>query len=236
MKTATLKALLAARAAKTPAALVTEIDGGAQTLLCDGAPPGEVAIGAALQAEIDAARTGDRSGTAEVDGKQYFIQIFNPPRRLILVGAVHIAQSLAPMAALAGYAVTVVDPRGAFATELRFPGVSLSTEWPDDALTALDIDRRTAVVTLTHDPKLDDPALHVALGADPFYIGALGSRKTHGKRLDRLRAAGFDDATLARIHAPVGLDIGAVSPAEIAISVLAELTRELHGPKTGGAG
>jgi xanthine dehydrogenase accessory factor len=134
------------------------------------------------------------------------------------------------MAAIAGYAVIVVDPRGAFATELRFPGVTLNTDWPDEALTALDPDRRTAIVTLTHDPKLDDPALHVALRSDAFYIGALGSRRTHARRVDRLREAGFNDKEIGRIHAPIGLDIGAVSPAEISISILAEITEVLHMP------
>ena len=149
---------------------------------------------------------------------------------MIVVGAVHIAQSLVPMAALAGYDVTVVDPRRAFATDARFPGVTLSTDWPDDALTALDPDRRTAVVTLTHDPKLDDPALAVALRSTAFYIGALGSRRTHARRVERLREAGFNDKDIARIHAPIGLDIGAVSPAEISISILGQITEVLHTP------
>jgi xanthine dehydrogenase accessory factor len=143
---------------------------------------------------------------------------------------VHIAQSLVPMAAIAGYAVTVVDPRGAFATDARFPGVTLATDWPDDALTALDPDRRTAIVTLTHDPKLDDPALHVALRSPAFYIGALGSRRTHARRVERLREAGFNDKEIGRIHAPIGLDIGAVSPAEISISILGQITEILHTP------
>jgi xanthine dehydrogenase accessory factor len=168
--------------------------------------------------------------TVEADGGRYFLQVQIPPRRLIAIGAVHIAQSLVPMAAIAGFAVTVIDPRGAFATELRFPGVSLSTEWPDDALTALDPDRRTAIVTLTHDPKLDDPALSVALRSDAFYIGALGSKRTHARRVERLREAGFTDKDIARIHAPIGLNIGAVSPAEISLSILGEITQVLHTP------
>lgn len=236
MKASTLQAVLRARAAKVPAALVTDIESGAQTLVAPGAPDGEIAIGDALSGLVANALAADRGMAVDVDGQRYFIQVFNPPRRLIVVGAVHIAQSLAPMAALAGYAVTIVDPRGAFATDARFPGVALNTDWPDDALAALDIDRRTAVVTLTHDPKLDDPALAVALRREPFYIGALGSRKTHAKRLERLREAGFGEATLARIRAPVGLDIGAVSPAEIAISILAEMTTALHaGPAEAAA-
>jgi xanthine dehydrogenase accessory factor len=228
MKAAVLNALIEARATKTSAVLVTDLEIGAQTLLTDGAPAGELAIGDALQRFVEDARTDDRSRTVEIGDKRYFIQVFNPPRRMIIVGAVHIGQVLAPMAALAGYAVTVVDPRGAFATEARFPGVELNTEWPDDALGALDIDRRTAIVTLTHDPKLDDPALHVALRKEPFYIGALGSKRTHAKRVERLREAGFGETTIGRIHAPVGLDIGAISPAEIALSILGEMTAELH--------
>lgn len=228
MKADTLSALLEARAGKTPAALVTELGGGAECLVAAGVPKGDLRLDDHLLRAVDDALADDKGGTVEHGGLRYFINVFNPPRRLVVVGAVHIAQALAPIAAQAGYAVTVVDPRGAFATSARFPGVSLSTEWPDDALEALEIDRRTAVVTLTHDPKLDDPALTVALRHDPFYIGALGSRKTHAKRLERLREAGFDEAALARIHGPVGLDIGAVSPAEIAISILAEMTRTLH--------
>lgn len=163
-------------------------------------------------------------------GQRCFILVRNPPPRVLIVGAVHITQALAPMAALAGYEVTVIDPRGAFATVDRFPGVALSDDWPDDAVKGLRPDLRTAVVTLTHDPKLDDPALIAALQSDAFYIGALGSRKTHAARLERLGAAGFDAAALARIHGPAGLAIGAKSPAEIAISVLAQLTAQRHLP------
>lgn len=228
MKAEILRAVLRARADKVPAALVTDIESGAQTLVAPDAPAGDVALGDELEQAVEEALAADRGISLDVAGRRYFIQVFNPPRRLAVVGAVHIAQALAPMAALAGYAVTVVDPRGAFATESRFPGVTLNTDWPDDALAALNIDRRTAVVTLTHDPKLDDPALEVALRHAPFYIGALGSRRTHARRLERLRAEGFDESTLARIRGPVGLDIGAVSPAEIAISILAEMTSVLH--------
>jgi xanthine dehydrogenase accessory factor len=149
---------------------------------------------------------------------------------MIVVGAVHIAQFLAPMAAMTGYDVVIVDPRGAFATDERFPGVSLVNEWPDDAMPKLGLDRRTAVVTLTHDPKIDDPALIAALSSDVFYIGSLGGRRTHSSRLERLRAEGFSEADLGRIHGPVGLDIGAISPAEIAVSILGEVTEILHRP------
>jgi xanthine dehydrogenase accessory factor len=217
MKAATLQALLKARADKAGVALVTALESGAQT----------------LSRFVEDALAADRGMTADLQGTRYFVQVFNPPRRLIIVGAVHIGQAFAPMAALAGYEVIVVDPRGAFATQARFPRVTLNTDWPDDALEALNIDKRTAVVTLTHDPKLDDPALKVALAKDPFYIGALGSRKTHAKRVERLIAAGIPKKAVERIHAPVGMDIGAISPAEIAVSILAEMTGTLHRKPAG---
>jgi xanthine dehydrogenase accessory factor len=230
MKSAHLDALLTAQKTKEPIVLVTAIEGGAQAVVSDGGATGALAVSPALRAMIDKALAQDRSLTVEADGKRYFLQVQIPPRRLIVVGAVHIAQSLVPMAAIAGYAVIVVDPRGAFATDARFPGVTLATEWPDDALAALDPDRRTAIITLTHDPKLDDPALHVALRSPAFYIGALGSRRTHARRVDRLREAGFNDKEIGRIRAPIGLDIGAISPAEISISILGQITEVLHTP------
>ncbi|MFX0540279.1 XdhC family protein [Roseovarius sp. S4756] len=168
----------------------------------------------------------DRSGFAE-DGKT-FVAIHNPPLRLIVVGAVHIAQTLVPMARQVGYDPTVIDPRAAFASAARFPGVTLMDEWPDDGLRALGLDGRTALVLLTHDPKLDDPALTEALRSDVFYIGALGSSRTHAARLDRMREVGFSDSDLERIHGPVGLDIGAAGPAEIALSILAQMTQVLR--------
>lgn len=167
----------------------------------------------------------DRSGLEE-DGE--FIAIFNPPLRMLVVGAVHIAQALLPMARLAGYDPVLIDPREAFGSAQRFPGETIVHDWPDEALQAQGLDARTAVVTLTHDSKLDDPAIMSALGSDVFYLGCLGSTRTHAKRLDRLREAGVSDAALARIHAPVGLDIGAKSPAEIAVSVLAQVTQALR--------
>ena len=151
-----------------------------------------------------------------------------PPAQLVITGAVHISQALAPIAKLLGYDVTIVDPRTAFASIERFPDVKVIAEWPDVALPPLGIDRYTAFVALTHDPKIDDPALTHALARDCFYIGALGSRKTHGRRLDRLKAEGLSDATLARIHAPIGLDIGAVSPSEIAVAIMGEITARLR--------
>jgi xanthine dehydrogenase accessory factor len=168
----------------------------------------------------------DRSGF-EADGET-FVAIHNPPLRLIIVGAVHIAQALVPMARIAGYDPVLVDPRDSFASETRFPGESLRHDWPDEGLRAIGLDARTALVLLTHDPKLDDPALEEALDSDVFYVGALGSTRTHAKRVERLRDRGLDEARIARIHAPVGLDIGAAGPAEIAVSILAEMTRVLR--------
>jgi len=230
MKTNFLDALNAARRAGKPSVLITDIESGAQTLVVDGAAQGEVAMTDALREAIARVLAEDRGRLSEIDGRRLFLQAFNPPRRLIVVGAVHIAQPLIPMARLAGYAVIVVDPRGAWATPERFPVTAIDRRWPDEALDALQPDSRTAVVTLTHDPKLDDPALIRALRSPAFYIGALGGRKTDGKRAERLREAGFGAADLARIHGPVGLDIGAVTPAEIAVSIIAEITEALHRP------
>ena len=179
------------------------------------------------RAAADAARS-DRSGIVAVDGKNWFLEVHNAPPDLRIVGAVHIAQSLARMAACADYRVTVIDPRGAFATAERFPDVALSRDWPDETIVKAPLGWRSAVVVLTHDPKIDDPALLAALNSDCFYVGALGSKKTHAARLARLRSLGVDDKQLARIHGPVGLAIGARSPAEIAISIVAEMTMRLR--------
>lgn len=214
MKLATIERLQELAAQRQAAALITDLMSGAQHLV----------LRAEAEPDIRAAIEADRSGELTIAGKRCFVLVRNPAPRVLIVGAVHITQTLAPMAALAGYDVTVIDPRGAFATADRFPGVALSNDWPDDALAALQPDFRTAIVTLTHDPKLDDPALIAALRSDAFYIGALGSKKTHASRLERLRAEGFGEQDLARIHGPAGLAIGAKSPAEIAVSVLAELT------------
>ncbi|KAA1058986.1 XdhC family protein [Azospirillum argentinense] len=229
MKRDITERLLAARKAGRPVALVTDLGTGLQTLVYEDAIHGGFGLEDDLLEEVRERLRQDRSGLVsdledEEDGVQLFVQTHNPPLRLLVVGAVHIAQALAPLAALTGYAVTVIDPRGSFATESRFPGVSLHDSWPDEALSALTIDNRTAVVTLTHDPKLDDPALLVALRSPAFYVGSLGSKRTHAKRLERLKEQGVTDAELARIHAPVGLDIGAVTPAEIALSVMAQIT------------
>ncbi len=232
MKRDILDGLQRARAAKRPVALVTNLESGRQALLDVEAAggetvTGELKLGGPVLAQVRRAILDNRSATLpETD---LFVQAFNPPLRMMVVGAVHIAQSLVPMAALAGYDVTVVDPRKAWATDARFPEVRMSTEWPDAALATLAPDHRTAVIVLTHDPKLDDPALEVTLKSKAFYIGALGSTRTHAKRLSRLREAGLDEAALARIHGPIGLAIGAKSPSEIAISILAQMTQALHG-------
>ena len=180
-------------------------------------------------AERATAFDGDRSG---FDDHARFLWVLNPPLRLAIVGAAHISQPLSEMARLTGYDVLIIDPREAFASESRFPGHQLSHDWPDVALSAYGLDHRTAVVTLTHDPKIDDPALESALRAPVFYIGALGSRRTHGKRVERLTNAGFTETQIARIDAPIGADIGSKSPAEIAVSVMAELTERLRRPSS----
>ena len=226
MRDATLRALLEARERAEAVVLATDLETGEEELL----RPFQVAEGSG-GAIVEAARQAvyaDRSRTLETDSARTFLHVFNPPVRVIIVGAVHIAQPLAAMAARAGYAVSVVDPRKAFATEGRFPGVHLMKAWPAEGLAELVLDRRTAVVTVTHDPKLDDPALQAALASPVFYIGALGSRRNHGVRLERLREAGFGDDDLARIHAPVGLDVGARTPGEIAASILAEIVQVLR--------
>jgi len=227
VKAALFEQLRADRLAKRPVVLMTRLPEGEQRLLDPhGAVPEGVSPTLFDAARLAAAR--DEASTVEEDGGTIFLQPFNPPLRLIIVGAVHIAQALARMSALAGFAAVVVDPRSAFATDERFPGVERSAEWPDKALAALAPDARTAVVTLTHDPKLDDPALESALRSSAFYIGCLGSRKTHASRLERLRRRGFTEADLDRLHGPVGLSINARSPGEIAVSILAEVIQQLR--------
>lgn len=224
MKRVLLDRLLADRAAKRPATLVTDLADGRQAIVREGDAEGELSLDETALTEIRRVLRRDDSDILEAGGRRLFVQVHNPPPRMFLVGAVHIAQALAPMAALAGYGVSVIDPRRSFATDARFPGLALSHDWPDEAMAALGLDSRTAVVTLTHDPKLDDPALAAALRSPAFYIGALGSKRTHAARLSRLAEAGFSPAELARIHGPVGLSIGALSPAEIAVSILAQIT------------
>jgi xanthine dehydrogenase accessory factor len=229
MKLDLVKTLLDLKARKQQVALVTVLGSGVQDLYYDGHPAAALNLSAAARDSVQALVAADRSEEVELDGKDCFVQVHNPTPRLIIIGAVHISQALAPMAATAGYEVTVVDPRRSFATDERFPGVTLDGAWPDEAMEKLKPDIRTAVVTLTHDPKLDDPALSAALRSPAFYIGALGSKKTHAARIGRLTRAGFGETDIARIHGPAGLDIGAKSPAEIAVSVLAQLTAARRG-------
>lgn len=235
MKRAILDRLLTLRAAKRHVALLTDLETGAQALISTDCVEGDLDP---TQDQLQSARDGlasDRNGILP-GTETLFLNSFAPPLRMVVVGAVHIAQALVPMSRLAGYEVVVVDPRRAWATTERFPDITLTTAWPDDAMAALDLDRRTAVVTLTHDPKLDDPALTAALRSEVFYIGALGSKRTQEKRFARLREAGFSDGELGRIHGPVGLALGALSPAEIAVSILAEVTRVLRGAEPPGSG
>lgn len=226
MKLDLLQQLNAVRAQGGRCCLVRYLDRDDAILVTDNSPEPP----AAIRAAVEEAYRQDRSISVQGDDGPVFVQVFNPPLRLIIVGAVHIAQSLAPMAQLCGYAVTIVDPRGAFATAERFPDVSLAVEWPDEAMAELKLDRRTAVVALTHDPKLDDPALDQALRSDAFYIAALGSKKNHAARCERLRVEGHAEAALGRIHGPAGLDIGAISPSEIAVAILAQITQSLRQP------
>ena len=219
-----LARLQEARAGGHPVVLATRLPAGDQCLL---------PIDPASNALLAAAKTvlhQDKSAVADIDGDTWFLHAYNPPLRLVVVGAVHVAQALIPMAAQLGYGITIVDPRRAFATDERFPDVTVSTEWPDDAMDALRPDTRTAIVTLTHDPKLDDPALDRALKSEAFYIGALGSRRTHAKRLDRLRELGHADGAMSRIRGPVGLDIAAVTAPEIALSILAQIVEVRRRP------
>ncbi|MCC6889156.1 MAG: XdhC family protein [Hyphomicrobiales bacterium] len=226
MKLEILKSLNAERAARRAAVVVTDQATGAQRLV----KAADVA-GDPLREPIDKRIRTGKSGMEELPGGKVFITVHVPAPRLVATGAVHISQALAPIARLVGYDVVIVDPRTAFATPERFPDVKVIAEWPDTALPPLGIDHYTAFVALTHDPKIDDPALMHALKRDCFYIGALGSKKTHARRLDRLKAQGLTDADLKRIHAPIGLPIGAVSPAEIAIAIMGEITARLRLPE-----
>lgn len=226
MDVALLSALNAERAARRATVLVTDTASGAQRLVKEA----DVAADP-LADVLDRQLRSGKSGIVEHEGASYFLTVQAPPPRVIVTGAVHISQAMAPMARLLDLDLTIIDPRTAFATPERFPGVTLLTEWPDEVIGKLGLDGYTAFVALTHDPKIDDPGLEAALRSDCFYIGALGSRKTHGRRVERLTAAGFDEAALARIHAPIGLDIGAVSPAEIALAILGEIVSILRVPR-----
>lgn len=216
-----------------PVAMVTQLETGGRTIVSADAAVGPLDLDDESLALARDALYHDRSRAFDNENGRLFAQVFTTPLRLFVVGAVHIAQALVPMAATAGYDITVIDPRGAFATASRFPGVTLSDDWPDEALERFKPDARSAVVTLTHDPKLDDPALHYALRSEAFYIGSLGSRKTHAGRLERLAEAGFGEADFARIHAPIGLPLGATSPAEIAVSILAQIVETKHKKSDG---
>jgi xanthine dehydrogenase accessory factor len=228
MKGRLLDQIVAAAREHRSVALATDLATGRQLLLDAGAAQGDLELDeAALDRVREAWRSG-RNRTIETAAGRVFVEVLTPPHRCFIVGAVHIAQPLAQMLTMVDYAVTVIDPRGAFATAARFPGVELVTEWPDEALDRLKPDRGSAVIALTHDPKLDDPALAAALRSECFYIGALGSRRNHAGRCARLKELGFGDADLARIHGPIGLSIGGVSPAEVAVSIVAQMTQVLR--------
>ncbi|MBL8644724.1 MAG: XdhC family protein [Rhodospirillaceae bacterium] len=224
MKARLLSQLQACIAAKEPVALVTDTATGAQSLVGEDVQ-GDVPLEAHL-GEIKRRIAADKSGA--IENTSLFVRVYSPNPRLVVVGAVHIAQSLVPLAQIAGFEVVVIDPRAAFLTAGKLAGATTIEDWPDDGMKLVRPDGRTAVVTLTHDPKLDDPALAAALRSPAFYIGALGSRKTHDKRLQRLRGDGFTDSDLARIRGPVGLDINAISPPEIAVSIIAQVIETLR--------
>lgn len=227
MRKDTLAALNSARRAGRAIARAVDLVSGEEILIDPSNATGELERAAA------AAARADQSGPIDIAGRQWFLSVHNPPLDMAIVGAVHITQPLAHMAMLAGYGVRIIDPRTAFATTERFPGLALTHDWPDEALEKSPLGPRSALIALTHDPKLDDPALTAALRSPCFYIGALGSKKTHAARLVRLKEHGFTGEELARIHGPIGLPIGARSPAEIAISILAQVTQKL---RTDGGG
>lgn len=223
MDVSTLTALNAAKRDRRGAVLVSDLAAGTSRLITeDQVPTGD------LGQEIEARLLSGKSGIVEIDGRSLFLNVHLPPPRIVVIGAVHISQALAPMAALAGFAVTIIDPRTAFATLERFAGIDLRADWPDDVFASTPLDRYSAMVAVTHDPKIDDPGLIAALNAGCFYVGALGSRKTHAKRVERLTAAGLDGEAIAGIRAPIGLDIGAATPAEIAVAILAEIIPSLR--------
>ncbi len=224
MKLSTLQTLADARSNGRPVALLTFLDDHSQRVNFRD----DLVKGNPIDDAVEEAFRRARSQVVETEGRKVFIRVYNPPLRLLIVGAVHIAQPLIEIAKQCDYSITVIDPRKAFATAERFPEVELIWEWPDKALDRLELNERTAVVTLTHDSKLDEPALVAALASDVFYIGALGSRRTHAARCDRLRQSGVAEELLEKIHAPIGMDIGAESPAEIAVSIIAEMTHALH--------
>ena len=218
MKLELLAALNVERAARRAAVLITDLASGEQRLVKQADLEAD-----AMSEPLDRAVRSGKSGTIEHEGKAFFLMVQTPPVRMVVIGAVHISQALAPMAKTVGLDLTIIDPRTAFATPERFPDVNLVADWPQNVLPAMKLDRYTAMACFTHDPKIDDPAIEAALGAECFYLGALGSRKTHARRVERLKDAGFTEEQISRIKAPVGLDIGSVSPAEIAVAVLGEV-------------
>jgi len=225
MKRATLDTLVKGREDRLALVRLIWVESGEERILTDTP---EVEDNEELATAVRNALRTDRASLLETASGKVFIHPFNPPLRLAIVGAVHIAQRLTRLALDLGYRVTIIDPRHGFLTEARFPGVTRVHVWPDEALRDFELDARSAVVTLSHDAKIDEPALEVAVRSPCFYIGALGSRRTQAKRRDRLAQAGMTDEELARIHGPVGLDLGARSPGEIALSIAAELTATLR--------
>lgn len=213
-----LKELNAARQMRKAAVLVTDLETGRGRLVVEGET-----IEGDLGLEVTARLRSGKSGSVEIDGRPHFLNVYLPPPRIVVIGAVHISQALYPMARIAGFDLTIIDPRTAFATAERFTGADLVADWPEDALKARPLDGYTALAALTHDPKIDDYPIVAALKSGCFYVGALGSRKTHGKRVERLKAEGFGDGEIARISAPIGLDIGAATPGEIAVAILADI-------------
>lgn len=220
MDAALLKRLNAARARRQAAILVTDLADGRSRLVMEGED-----IGGEVGAEITARFRSGKAGVVEADGRSFFVSVHLPPPRIVVIGAVHISQALCPMARIAGFDISVIDPRTAFATPDRFEGIDLVADWPEDVLKTQPLDLYTALAAVTHDPKIDDFPLGQALRTGCFYVGALGSRKTHAKRVERLTAAGLSAEQIERISAPIGLDIGASSPAEIAVAVLADIIR-----------
>ena len=218
-----LRKLNAERAARRAVILLTDLADGGNRVVREGD-----AVDGPLGAAVEAAFRSGKSGLVETKDRKIFLNVHLPPARIVVIGAVHISQALARMADVAGFDVTIIDPRTAFATEERFAGIDLVADWPEDVLTARPLDAYTALVAVTHDPKIDDFPLSQALLTGCFYVGALGSRKTHAKRIERLKALGHDNAAIARISAPIGLDIGAASPAEIAVAILADVVEHLR--------
>jgi len=228
MKGEVITRLQTLRREKQALALVTRLKDGQQALITEHEVEGELSLAEDTVTNIRQRILEDLSGVHVESESDLFVRVYNPPLRLILVGAVHVSQALIPMAEIIGFEVTVIDPRTTFASDERFPAVTMLNDWPDEAMRKLKPDHRSAVVTLTHDPKLDDPALKEVLLTDAFYIGSLGSRRTHASRMERLRENGIDEKALSRIHAPVGIHLGGRRPAEIALSIMAEIIQSLR--------